>query len=330
MNPICDAAQRIVGAGLSVVPCHPHSKLPAIHWHEYRMRLPHANEIMGWLYNREDRNLAVVTGSISSNLVILDLDMGLRDAAMWIKAHPAIWQTRKVQTQRGVHVWLRVKHLPKCELLADGVEVKAGGLCMVPPSIHPSGLPYRWIGEREILEFEQLEDIGVSGGCAPEPPDSRGKSGIMSEGATIERASGSIDNTVDGVETRRDEAFFSTRVLPPKAATHMNIPKIVRDVATRKQVIIDVKKELSPLDLLGFVLNDETEGRFLNLHCPKHDDRYASLGYDTVTRCCRCLSPYCILHNNNRWMDVIDVYRSLNGGDLWTALTVLGQKAGIL
>lgn len=64
-------------------------KVPAIAWRGYQMRLPTPQEVLAW-FGAEPMNLAVITGALSSNVVI-DVD----DLAS------VCWLTRRLPTRRG-------------------------------------------------------------------------------------------------------------------------------------------------------------------------------------------------------------------------------------
>jgi len=72
-NPCRDAAHQLSGAGVSSVPILLNGqKKPAVEWKIYQTRIPTARDIDA-LY-RHPRGIAVVGGSVSGNLEILDFD----------------------------------------------------------------------------------------------------------------------------------------------------------------------------------------------------------------------------------------------------------------
>ncbi|MCL4299473.1 MAG: bifunctional DNA primase/polymerase [Anaerolineae bacterium] len=83
MTATLDEARCYVQSGFSVIPLWQvpgdtkRSKQPAISsWKEYQNRLPIPEELDGWFGNdNRPRNLALITGYVSGNVVALDFDV---------------------------------------------------------------------------------------------------------------------------------------------------------------------------------------------------------------------------------------------------------------
>ena len=145
-----DAALAYRALGWAVIPAKAREKRPAIRWQKYQDGLPTDDEIRGWLKRWPDGNLAVVTGAISG-LLVLDVDRrhgGDLALAQLEQRHGALPDTvESITGGGGRHVYFahpgfevrnRVGFAPGLDLRGDG------GVIIVPPSIHPSGKPYRW------------------------------------------------------------------------------------------------------------------------------------------------------------------------------------------
>ncbi len=65
--------ERYRNEGLSFIPIPHKSKVPAIEWMQFQQTRPADNQVKGW-FNRHDINLAVICGSVSGRLVVLDFD----------------------------------------------------------------------------------------------------------------------------------------------------------------------------------------------------------------------------------------------------------------
>ena len=119
-------------------------------WEPYQKRLPTEAEVRKWFSTRH--NLAIVTGW--QNLVIIDFDTF--DA--YNEAMPPA--TYSVLTARGVHCYYYVDEAINGRKL-DGIDIKAGGgYVLVPPSIHPSGVPYVALDPgTPILSVERLDEV---------------------------------------------------------------------------------------------------------------------------------------------------------------------------
>ena len=91
-------------------------------------------------------NIAVMTGRLSGNLVVLDCDTW--DVFERIKAaldaeNIAAWVRNGVD---GGQCWLRCQDGEVSNANVDGVEILGNRLYSVaPPSIHPSGMVYEWV-----------------------------------------------------------------------------------------------------------------------------------------------------------------------------------------
>lgn len=144
------AALRYRALGWIPLPVAPHSKRPLIAWTELQERMPEANEVRGWYTMWPQAGVAVVTG-MRSGLVVLDVDPahgGSAALAALEETHGKLAETVEAMTGGGGrHLYFthpggdirnRTGFAPGLDLRADG------GIVVAPPSIHPSGKPYRW------------------------------------------------------------------------------------------------------------------------------------------------------------------------------------------
>jgi len=166
INNIFEWAKLYLSQGLSVIPLHFGTKEPIIPWKEFQERLPTEEELRKWFESGEWRNIAIVCGKISNNLVVLDFD-SLELFEKFIESIPEelkekLRKTWAVLTGKGVHVYVRVKNLDLLKTRRfEGIDVKGeGGYVVAPPSLHPSGKLYEFIKsphEREITVLENDE-----------------------------------------------------------------------------------------------------------------------------------------------------------------------------
>lgn len=149
-GPALPAALEYADIGWQVLACTPHSKEPL-----YR-RLPHGVKdattdpelIRSWFTEDPDANLGVRCGS-ASGLVVLDVDPrhgGTESLARLIAEHGPLPDTVTCQTGGGgVHFYFAHPGTPLKAWKADGLELRIENLyVLAPPSLHPSGTPYRW------------------------------------------------------------------------------------------------------------------------------------------------------------------------------------------
>lgn len=156
-----DEALRLAQAGRSVLLLRPRTKQPGHAWRKWQKTRMTVGEIQEAFTKNHGANLGVVTGQIS-NLVVLDLD-GDHDAALRALEEQVgpLPTTTVVKTGRGRHLWFAHPGVavPSKNGLLRGetyaVDVRAeGGLVVVPPSIHSSGVNYQY--ETELDELPQL------------------------------------------------------------------------------------------------------------------------------------------------------------------------------
>lgn len=149
-NPMLEAALRFRAMGISVIPIERASKKPAIkRWKPYQTRIATESTIRRWFGGR-NHNLAVVCGSVSSGLVIVDFDSSaIYDE--WKKSHPDYAaRLPTIKTARGYHIWFRTEELATHDYRNIGLAIEyrgtSGSYTIAPPSIHPhTGETYVWL-----------------------------------------------------------------------------------------------------------------------------------------------------------------------------------------
>jgi hypothetical protein len=151
LSDVGRAALSYAGRGWSVLPLQAKSKLPLVAWRELEERHAGREEIEGWFRRWRDANVGIVTGAIS-RLTVLDIDPkhGGDDALAELeRRHGSLGPTVEVLTGGGGrHFYFASTggEIRNRAGLAQGIDLRGdGGYIVAPPSIHPSGQPYRWI-----------------------------------------------------------------------------------------------------------------------------------------------------------------------------------------
>lgn len=150
-NHVLAAALEYHAMGLGIIPMKRRQKIPSVKtWQNYQSERATEGTIRRWFKDGKS-NLAVVLGSVSGNLIARDFD-DLQAYLTWTRQFPAWADTLPtVETSRGRHVYatadvddIRQRFGKSIITMGDG-ELRAAGLCVLPPSVHPSGAIYRWL-----------------------------------------------------------------------------------------------------------------------------------------------------------------------------------------
>lgn len=146
--------------GVVALPLHYGHKRPAIRWKAWQEQRPDWADIFEAFDTRFYRNIGLLTGSVSGNLVVLDFDK----PAAYIKWRRETGiKTYTVITGRGFHVYVRLDEPPAGTLIMQGGEVKASGYVVAAPSLHSSGVLYRELWpDVSILRAKNLSALGVT------------------------------------------------------------------------------------------------------------------------------------------------------------------------
>lgn len=136
--------------GIAVVPLKPQSKelQPG-----YGAHLAHIVDIAfarKWFLNT-DANLGIVLGS-PSGLAVADWD-DQQAYTSWRLGPGAGVETLIEQTKRGYHVFFTGDNLAPAT--RNDCEFKTQGICMVSPSIHPSGVVYRITSNASVIRINR-------------------------------------------------------------------------------------------------------------------------------------------------------------------------------
>jgi len=138
-----EVAQHLaLDLGWPVLPIRPHGKEPLTS-HGVRDATTDERRILHYLERWPDCNLAVATGSPGPT--VLDIDRP-DEAAFHLAAILRVEHPPEVTTARGVHLYFRGEDRGTVSL-GYGELRGRGSYVVVPPSIHPDGVPYQWTVE---------------------------------------------------------------------------------------------------------------------------------------------------------------------------------------
>lgn len=257
--------------GVSVIPVHYRAKNPAVEWGEFAFRPgtpsrnPTEQEIAKW-FASELVNVGICTGW--QGLTVLDFD-DAGEYGKWLAAgNDEVRQhAYRVQTSRGVHVYIRLPHAERARKIGK-VDIKGiGGYVLGAGSVHPSGKEYRAMRERIVIPYvnalsdvlpaaallaEHTEPAGVQLPRAPAPPETDVWKAAMSPralGGAVERIKKQL----------RIEDLFQTKI---KTGSHWYITCCPLHEDAHPSLWIDVSRQIcgcfagctpKPLDVINLV-----------------------------------------------------------------------------
>ncbi len=135
-------------------------KRPLIPWRRLQATRPGAGDVRQWFRRSDVTGVGVLCGPISGGLVVRDFD----DAgayARWGRAYPELAERLPtVRTARGYHLYMRHAGTDRIIKQPDG-ELRGGGYVLAPPSRHPTGSRYEWIGEAPRWDIPSIDPHAV-------------------------------------------------------------------------------------------------------------------------------------------------------------------------
>ncbi len=168
------AAEQYYNDGLSVIPLNysrykgdDDAKKPAFDifknegWQKYQKERATLDEIRAWF--SKPHNVGIVCGSVSGNLTIIDIDDEDTAREFARKLEEAgltqYLETRMTKTKKGVHMYYKTDGTVKMSVRAtEKADIKAeGGYVVAGPSVHPSGVEYKTLVEKPILQVTKQE-----------------------------------------------------------------------------------------------------------------------------------------------------------------------------
>lgn len=161
------AAINYLIKGYSVIPLI--GKKCVIYWTLYQQQRATAGELRLWEAQGQFKNLGLVCGKVSGNLVVIDLD-GAHSVDLFQAAFPAYLEdTFTVKTgSGGLHVYLKCDNLPANRKVRfgeghSGVEIRGNGQYVVAvPSIHPlTNAPYEILNRKPVLRVFGLSEVNA-------------------------------------------------------------------------------------------------------------------------------------------------------------------------
>lgn len=156
--------------GFSIIPLGVNEKndlkAPSLKsWREYHNRLPTKDEITEWMNKGLFKNIGIICGNVSNNLVVIDIDDDSIPETIGLKLDKIMATGSWVaKTGKGYHIYCKHTGNPGGikKPIKYKIEYRANrGYVAAPPSIHPNGSPYKFFtnGSPQRLPALQTKDV---------------------------------------------------------------------------------------------------------------------------------------------------------------------------
>ncbi len=151
ITPFCLRAARYERAcwwleqGVELVPLQAYSKHIQSGYGSHQAHITTVDFARKWFLNT-NANLGVLLGGAIS-LAVIDWD-DVQDYELWYLNIGTMVETLIERTARGYHVFFQGVQLPSAR--SNQCEFKASGVCMVAPSVHPTGQLYHIVKDMPI------------------------------------------------------------------------------------------------------------------------------------------------------------------------------------
>jgi hypothetical protein len=162
MREIESAAIALHERGANVIPLAPRDKVPAQSFKRWIGR-PQSEDDVARLFHRHDGNIGALGGVHSEalldagHLAFIDCDTAMGFDMVGALIRSGYGQTLTAKSARGGHYWIRTDDPIKTCTFAGGELRGRGAYVAAPPSLHPSGIAYRWIDvDAPIMRVNEL------------------------------------------------------------------------------------------------------------------------------------------------------------------------------
>jgi len=161
MNPLLTDALGYFARGWSLIPIVPQTKKAAAAWTAHQKERASEAMIRLWFDKPKYPGIGVIFGKVSGGLASRDYD-NPEAYRRWAADHPDLAATLPtVETGRGFHLYFRAAS-ERFENCGDGeYRGNSGHYSVLPPTIHPSGKPYRWMIPLPAGDLPLIDPVAV-------------------------------------------------------------------------------------------------------------------------------------------------------------------------
>ena len=156
-----DLAKIYFKKGLSIIPIPAREKKAKIKWKKYCSSYPTIEELENWFKSKSPEQIGCAVVFSASNLAALDIE-NTNIYWLFFKKPPEelAKETWVAKTGKGYHVYFDISGMNFQPVEARGlVEFRCGNqYCILPPSIHPSGQQYEWVGDVNSTDIAKVDE----------------------------------------------------------------------------------------------------------------------------------------------------------------------------
>ena len=203
---LIDAALELAAQAWEIFPCRssgPQAKSPlTLHGHHDATMDP--DVIKAWWMRWPD---AMIGAKVPDTLLVIDIDPrnggDLEQLVALVGGLPPTLTAWSGRNDGGRHLYYLRPHGPLTSTrLPEGIDLKANGYCIVPPSIHPAtGQPYRWDDHPVASLPYRLREL-----LTPLPP--RPITRVGSNGSAVGSAIGLLRAVAGAPEGNRNKTLY--------------------------------------------------------------------------------------------------------------------------
>ncbi|OEU68665.1 MAG: hypothetical protein BA863_16490, partial [Desulfovibrio sp. S3730MH75] len=154
MNTL-EAALKYRKLQWSIIPIHAKTKKPLIRWKKYQTELPSEKDLRYWFGEKWlDANIALICGRVSG---VFAIDFDSEEALECYRASydMDIDMTMCQKTAKGMHALFNTGDIdiPLIQPVLEKIDLKGSkSYIMVEPSVHPSGVQYKWMNLNPLTD----------------------------------------------------------------------------------------------------------------------------------------------------------------------------------
>lgn len=154
-NHLLRQALRWNRENVNVLPVRPRGKESLIRWKKWQSKSQGEMLVRLWF---ERKYVGANLGVMCGNLLVVDFD----NFPAWYAWSPKndLKFSSSARTARGVHVYFWIREKISSTYSFENGEIKGNGYVVAPPSIHPSGFQYHWMGG-EIKTIGNVDELGI-------------------------------------------------------------------------------------------------------------------------------------------------------------------------